>query len=203
MTSADKEIDDTKGGNLIRDASAAVDDTETTSTSSDKECNLAQHASSSQPKVDRQWILKLVQKHSSDPRLVPYYNILHAKYPILKDKALVVAPMVDQSDLPFRILCRNYGTNICFTPMIHAKMFHLKPKYREKFWSYANGTPPEDRPLIVQLCGSEKKYLLYTMRYILGTKGGVDGFDINCGCPQNIAKKGENLVLFLHLIDRF
>jgi tRNA-dihydrouridine synthase 1 len=143
------------------------------------------------PQVDRQWLLKLLQKHSSDPRLVPYYKELHAKYPILKDKALVVAPMVDQSDLPFRLLCRNYGTNLCFTPMVHAKMFHQKEKYRQKFWSFVNGTPEEDRPLIVQLCGSDKESLLFTMKYIMSSKGGVDGFDLNCGCPQTIAKRGN------------
>lgn len=143
-------------------------------------------------KVDRQWIRKLLKKHSTDPRLVPYYNELHRKYPILAEKALVVAPMVDQSDLPFRLLARNYGTNLCFTPMIHAKMFHQKEKYRQKFWSYLRGTPEEDRPLIVQLCGSDMEHLLFTIRNILSCKGGKpDGFDLNCGCPQTIAKRGN------------
>jgi len=141
--------------------------------------------------VDRQWLHKLLKKHSTDPRLVPYYSELHEKYPILKNKAMVVAPMVDQSDLPFRLLCRNYGTNLCFTPMVHAKMFQQKEAYKKQFWSYVNGTPPEDRPLIVQLCGSDTASLIYTIRYILSSKGSVDGFDLNCGCPQNIAKRGN------------
>jgi tRNA-dihydrouridine synthase 1 len=145
----------------------------------------------SPPEVDRQWLVKLLEKHSSDPRLVPYYKELHGKYPVLKNKAMVVAPMVDQSDLPFRLLCRNYGTNLCFTPMIHAKMFSQKEGYRKKFWSYVNGTPPEDRPLIVQICGSDTAAVIYTIRYILSSKGSVDGFDLNCGCPQSIAKRGN------------
>ena len=32
----------------------------------------------------------------------------------------VMAPMVAQSDLPFRHLCRNHGTDLCFTQMIHS-----------------------------------------------------------------------------------
>ncbi len=184
------ECDDpSDAGGASTTSTSASASTSAETTTNTKEENTPKKPLTS-PKVDRQWILKLLQKHSSDVRLAPYYKELHQKYPILKDKALVVAPMVDQSDLPFRLLCRNYGTNLCFTPMIHAKNFHNKPKYRENFWSYVNGTPPEDRPLIVQLCGSDKEHLLYTIRYIMETKGGVDGFDLNCGCPQTIAKRG-------------
>ncbi len=35
----------------------------------------------------------------------------------------VMAPMVSQSDLPFRRLCRDLGTDLCFTQMIHAANF--------------------------------------------------------------------------------
>jgi tRNA-dihydrouridine synthase 1 len=142
------------------------------------------------PSYDRNWLTELIKKHSSDPRLQTYYKELHAKYPILINKALVVAPMVDQSDLPFRMLCRDYGANLCFTPMVHANMFTEMKGYRKKFWSYVNGTPESDRPLIVQLCGSNKENLLYTIKYIIESKNGVDGIDLNCGCPQTIAKRG-------------
>jgi len=142
--------------------------------------------------INRNWLSQLISRHSKDPRLQPYTKSLHPKYPILQNKALAVAPMVDQSDLPFRLLCRKYGANICFTPMIHAKMFHEKPGYRKKFWDNIHGTHPEDRPLIVQLCGSHTPSLLFTMRFILDHGGsGIDGFDLNCGCPQTIAKRGE------------
>jgi hypothetical protein len=35
----------------------------------------------------------------------------------------VMAPMVAQSDLAFRKLCRAHGTQLCFTQMIHAHNF--------------------------------------------------------------------------------
>lgn len=82
------------------------------------------------PLYNRNWLTNLIVRHSSDPRLKEYYEDLHVKYPILINKALVVAPMVDQSDLPFRLLCRDYGSNLCFTPMVHAKVRLLKNKHK-------------------------------------------------------------------------
>lgn len=94
--------------------------------------------------------------------------------------------MVDASDLPYRLLTRRYNTSLCFTPMIHARMFLEKPGYRHKFWKYT-GMPEEDRPLIAQFCGNDKDVLLEAMKFV---EGQVDGVDINCGCPQMIAKRG-------------
>eukprot|EP00985_Skeletonema_marinoi_P029814 scaffold29196_cov88-Skeletonema_marinoi.AAC.1 len=95
--------------------------------------------------------------------------------------------MVDASDLPYRLLTRRYNTNLCFTPMIHARMFIEKEGYRRKFWRF-HGMPKEDRPLIAQFCGHDKEVLYQAMKVV---EDHVDGVDINCGCPQNIAKKGQ------------
>jgi tRNA-dihydrouridine synthase 1 len=70
--------------------------------------------------------------------------------------------------------------------MIHARMFLEKPGYRHKFWRYT-GMPAEDRPLIAQFCGNDKHILLEAMKIV---EHQVDGVDINCGCPQMIAKRG-------------
>lgn len=122
--------------------------------------------------VDRQWISKLLKKYPNP----------HTRDP---DRALVVAPMVDQSDLPFRMLCRRYGANLCYTPMIHSKLVLTSKAYREKF----TGTWIEaDRPLIAQLCGSDPDSVLEAARLV---EPHVDGIDINCGCPQGIAKRGD------------
>lgn len=120
--------------------------------------------------VDRQWIRKLLRKHGRPD----------------EEPAIVVAPMVDQSDLPFRLLCRDYGVNLCFTPMVHAKLFMNNMDYRRKFT--LKDSPARDRPLIAQICGSNIDQVVATAKIL---EPYCDGIDLNCGCPQKIAKRGH------------
>ncbi|KAJ7632373.1 Dus-domain-containing protein [Roridomyces roridus] len=104
----------------------------------------------------------------------------------------IVAPMVDQSELPFRRLCRRYGAQLVYTPMIHSKLFaDPNLKYRNQFFdipSGEEGDPATDRPLIVQFCGNDPDYLLTSAKIV---EKHCDGVDINLGCPQDIARRGR------------
>jgi len=35
----------------------------------------------------------------------------------------VLAPMVEQSELPYRVLSREYGADVCYSPMIHSRLY--------------------------------------------------------------------------------
>ena len=96
--------------------------------------------------------------------------------------------MVDQSDLPFRLQCRRYNVNLCYTPMIHAQLFLKSPRYRAAFGIHPN-TDAMDRPLVAQICGGTS--IDAVVQTALALAPHVDAIDINCGCPQFIAKRGH------------
>lgn len=97
----------------------------------------------------------------------------------------VVAPMVDQSELPFRMLARRYGAGLCYTPMMNANMFAKSSTYRKELLDSACS---QDRPLVVQFAGHDKAVLLCAARYV---EHMCDAVDLNLGCPQAIAKRGR------------
>lgn len=94
-----------------------------------------------------------------------------------------VAPMVDQSELPFRMLCRKYGATAAYTPMLHSRLYAEDSKYRREFT-----TCQEDRPLFVQFCANSPETLLAAAKLVVPF---ADYVDINFGCPQRIAKRGN------------
>lgn len=103
---------------------------------------------------------------------------------VLHSPKLILAPMVDHSELPWRMLSREYGCQAAYTPMFHGKTFATSQKYRQKMFT----TCPEDRPVIVQFCANDADILLQAAKHV---EDSCDGIDINLGCPQDIARRGH------------
>lgn len=97
----------------------------------------------------------------------------------------VASPMVDASELPFRLLCREYGAQLCYTPMLHSRLLLEQPTYLDEHFS----TCAADAPLIAQVCGNDPAVVLAAARVLQGR--GVAAVDLNLGCPQGIAKRGR------------
>ncbi|GKC51750.1 tRNA-dihydrouridine(16/17) synthase [NAD(P)(+)]-like protein [Tanacetum coccineum] len=102
----------------------------------------------------------------------------------LGEPKLIVAPMVDNSELPFRMLCRKYGATAAYTPMLHSRIFSENQKYRSQEFT----TCKEDRPLFVQFCANDPDTLLEAAKRV---EAYCDYVDINLGCPQRIARRGN------------
>ncbi|XP_026676557.1 tRNA-dihydrouridine(16/17) synthase [NAD(P)(+)]-like isoform X4 [Diaphorina citri] len=96
----------------------------------------------------------------------------------------ILAPMVDASELPWRLLSRRYGSHLCYTPMVSAHQFIADKKLRQEILM----STPEDRPLIIQFCGNDSKNLTEAAKL---AEPHCDGIDINIGCPQMVAKRGH------------
>ncbi|KAI3385598.1 hypothetical protein SNEBB_004237 [Seison nebaliae] len=106
---------------------------------------------------------------------------------------LILAPMVEQSDLAWRQISRKYNCQLCYTPMIHAKLFVDDTTYQfEQFigeQELANSLGITDRPLIVQFCANDVETFVNAGKIV--EKYNIDGVDLNLGCPQRIARRGN------------
>ncbi len=118
----------------------------------------------------------------------------------LKKPGVVLAPMADVTDAPFRRLIAKYsaheradgtlgGPDVMWTEFVSADGLALAPEEgREKLVAdlmYA----PEERPIVAQLFSSNEAHMEAAAR--LCTELGFDGVDINMGCPdRSIEKQG-------------
>lgn len=89
----------------------------------------------------------------------------------------ICAPMVRYSKLPFRMLVRQYGCDLAFTPMIISDSFIRSLKARDSDFT----TCAEDRPLIVQFAAKNAEEFANAAEIVAPYS---DGVDLNCGCPQ-------------------
>lgn len=105
---------------------------------------------------------------------------------------VLLAPMAGVTDLPFRLLCKEQGVGLVCTEMVSAKALY----YHNKGTTELMESRPEERPLQLQLFGSEPELMAEMAAQI--ENGPWDIFDINMGCPvPKVVKNGDGSALLL------
>ncbi|KAJ7204711.1 tRNA-dihydrouridine synthase [Mycena pura] len=97
----------------------------------------------------------------------------------------ICAPMVNQSDLPFRTLVQRYGATLAYTQMLKPDSLLNDQEYLEFHLRdlMLNPSCPE-RPTVVQLCGNDPEMIVQAGKKL---QNYCDGIDLNLGCPQLVA----------------
>lgn len=103
----------------------------------------------------------------------------------LGDFPLLLAPMEDVSDPPFRVLCKENGADLMFTEFISSEgLIRDATKSVEKLDIY-----DVERPIGIQIFGYEIESMKQSARIVEQAK--PDLLDINYGCPvKKVALKG-------------
>ncbi|MGK3739570.1 MAG: tRNA-dihydrouridine synthase 1 [Bacillariaceae sp.] len=111
------------------------------------------------------------------------------------DYHYIVAPMVGASELPFRLLCRKYGAQLIYTPMMLASQFATSEEYRKKEFQ----TTPFDRPLVCHFAANNPEDFSRAAKL---AEPYCDAIDLNLGCPQRTAYLGHFGSYLLDVKDR-
>jgi len=112
----------------------------------------------------------------------------------LPDFPLLLAPMEDVSDPPFRAVCKEQGADLMFTEFISSEgLIRDAIKSRQKLDIFE-----EERPVGIQIFGGDEEAMALSAR-IVDTVN-PDLLDINFGCPvKKVVSKGAGAAVLKDL----
>jgi len=103
---------------------------------------------------------------------------------------VILGPMAGVTDLPFRLICMEYGAGLLVTEMVSAKALHYKDKKSARLMEIKE----EERPVALQLFGSDPDIMGSVVQQI--NDHNHDILDINMGCPApKIVNNGDGSAL--------
>jgi tRNA-dihydrouridine synthase 1 len=112
----------------------------------------------------------------------------------------ILAPMVGASELAFRLLCRKYGAEIAYTPMMNADSFVNDIEYQKRI-EYSTHTDA-DHPVVVHFASNDPKQFANAAKEAVYGPTKADAIDLNLGCPQRTAYVGHYGSYLLDKKDR-
>lgn len=106
---------------------------------------------------------------------------------------ILLAPMAGITDMPFRLICEKFEPGLVCTEMVSAKAIFYNDEKTKKLMNL-NG---ENRPVSIQIFGSDVESMAYGAKYVSQI---ADIVDINMGCPApKVVKNGDGSKLLLDL----
>lgn len=91
---------------------------------------------------------------------------------------VVLAPLAGYTDLPFRSVVKEFGVDLTISEMISSNALAHKNEKTIKMVQKASN----ESPYFVQISGSDPKIIKQAVE-VLNEIDGIDGIDLNCGCP--------------------
>lgn len=120
--------------------------------------------------------------------MVTIKNIQIGDFPVL------LAPLEDITDLPFRIICKEFGAEVVYTEFISSEgLIRDAWKSTKKLV-----VKEEERPVGIQIFGHDMHSMVKAAK--IAEKANPDLIDLNYGCPvKKVAKKGAGAAMLAYL----
>ncbi|KAI0266471.1 FMN-linked oxidoreductase [Gloeopeniophorella convolvens] len=102
------------------------------------------------------------------------------------DLSYIAAPMVNQSDTPFRALVHRHGATLTYTEMLRPARLLSDADYlafHRRALELGRSSPGK---VIVQVCGNDPEEVVRGAKKVADV---CDGIDLNLGCPQDVARE--------------
>lgn len=93
------------------------------------------------------------------------------------ERTAALAPMAGVADRAYRLMCKKYGAAYVVSEMVSAKGICYSDRKTAELCTVTG----EERPMAVQLFGSEPEFMAEAVKIVLDYK--PDIIDINMGCP--------------------
>ena len=93
------------------------------------------------------------------------------------ERTAALAPMAGVADRAYRLMCKKYGAAYVVSEMVSAKGICYSDRKTAELCTVTDG----ERPMAVQLFGSEPDFMAEAVKIVLDYK--PDIIDINMGCP--------------------
>lgn len=91
---------------------------------------------------------------------------------------IALAPLAGYTDLPFRSVVKNFGVDYTVSEMISSNALAYNSEKTKKMIIKS----PNEDPYFVQLAGSKEDIMQLAVEKLNEIEG-IDGIDLNCGCP--------------------